>query len=233
MKVLGRELVSPFDAFWEQFKAEIPVRVEHIEEAHSSVFGDQGADATAPDVPAWVSLPDDDLAYHVAHELAHMVLRRRGFPRTGRGLEYPEGSAEARIGGDLEEMVSHAALEWLLLPFGFKREFIQRRTFSGAFNGLSRSPVPSQGTPWFSTWAIRYCELKLDMPHDYWLRLEAIYESRSPQVAQLGRELEVIMREVGWGTREQALEALLRARDALGLDDGVVLIVDPVSGNVF
>jgi hypothetical protein len=71
------------------------------------------------------------------------------------------------------------------------------------------------------------------MPHDYWLRLEAIYESRSPLVAQLGRELEVIMREVGWGTREQALEAMLRARDALGLADSVVLIVDPASGNVF
>ena len=32
MRVLGRELGPPFDAYWAHFRSEIPVPVEHIEE---------------------------------------------------------------------------------------------------------------------------------------------------------------------------------------------------------
>ena len=101
MKVLGRILVPPFDAFWEQFGGEVPIPVEYIEEGHSSVFGNQGMDLSAPNMPEWTSLPDDDLSYHVAHELTHIVMKERGFPRSARGPQYPEDSAEARVGGDL------------------------------------------------------------------------------------------------------------------------------------
>ena len=233
MNVLGRELVPPFDDFWERFKAEIPVPVEHIEEGHSSVFGLHGMDLTAPESPAWASLPDDDLAYHAAHELTHIILRERGFPRTGRGPHYPEDSAEARLGGDLEEMVLHLPLDALILPLGFKRDFIQGRMLSGALNGLERSPAPEWGTPWFFTWALRYCGLKLELPEHDWLRVEILYRKRSPAVCELGGELVSIMQEVGWGTREQAVEAMVRSRDTLGLGvDGRVLVLDPVSDRV-
>ena len=231
MKVLGRELAPPFDAFWEQFKREVPVPAEYVEEGHSSVFGAHGMDLTAPHMPDWTSLPDDDLAYHVAHELTHVVLRERGFPRTGRGRGYPDGSAEEKVGGDLEEMVLHPVLETLLSPFGFKKDFIQERMLRGALDGLDRSPVPDRGTPWSFTWAIRYCELQLELPRVSWRRLEAAYRSRSVEVCDLGEELVVIMRDVGWGTRDQALEAMIRVRDALGLGvDDRVLVFDPVSG---
>ena len=233
MRVLGRELVPPFDDFWERFKAEIPVLVEHIEEGHSTVFGLQGMDLTAPQAPAWASMPDDDLAYHVAHELTHIIMRERGFPETGRGPDYPEDSAEARLGGDLEEMVLHPPLDALVLPLGFKRDFIQQRMLSGALNGLGQSPAPEWGTPWFFTWALRYCGLKLELPEHDWLRVEAVYRERSPEGCQLGDELVFIMREVGWGTREQALEAMVKCRDTLGLGvEGRVLVLDPVSGRV-
>ena len=233
MNVLTRELVPPFDAFWTDLGPEVPAPVEHIEEGHSSVFGAQGADRTAPELPAWASLPDQDLAYHVAHELAHLVMSQRGFPRTARGRQYPEDSAEARIGGDLEEMVLHPALEKLLLSYGFTRDFIQARMMNGALTGLSRSPAPDRGTPWFYTWAIRYCELQLELPEAQWLRLEAIYEAHTPGVSRLGRELLGIMQEVGWGSREQALEAIIRVRDTLGLKvDERVLVIDPQTGDV-
>ena len=233
MKVSGRELAAPFDGFWERFKAEIPVPVEYIEEGHSAAFGSQGVNLTAPDTPAWTSLPDDDLAYHVAHELTHIVLRQRGYPRTVRGRQYPQDSAEARIGGDLEEMVLHPALHTLMQPFRFRWDFIQGRMLDGASNGLTRSPAPDRGTPWFFTWAIRFCELQLELPARRWLRLEALYQERSPQVYELGTELVAIMRDVGWGSREQALEAMMRARDALGLKvDERVLVIDPVTGDL-
>lgn len=234
MKVLGRQLVPPFDSFWERHKAEIPVPVEYIEEGLSSVFGEQGADFSTPGLPAWASLPDDDLAYHVAHELTHIVLRQRGFPKTGYGIQYPRGSAEARIGGDIEEMVLHPALEKLLQPFGFKNDFIRGRMLNGALNGLSSSPVPEKGTPWSYTWAIRYCELQLELEPSQWLRLRAIYVERAPDVRALGEELAAIMRAVGWGEREQALEAMIRVRDALGLKvDDRVLVIDPLSNQVY
>ena len=176
-----------------------------------------------------LSLPDDDLAYHVAHELTHIVMRERGFPRTGRGRRYSEDSAEARVGGDIEEMVLHPSLHKLIEPFGFTWEFIQGRMISGALSGLTHSPVPEETTPWFFTWAIRYCELELELPAPEWTRLEGLYRARCPKVRELGSELVEIMRRVGWGAREQAIEAMVGVRDALGLKvEERVLVLDPV-----
>lgn len=234
MRVLGQNLPQPFNDFWDELGAEIPVAVELIEEGHSAAFGDQGVDITMPDMPAWASLPDDDLAYHVAHELTHLVLTQRGFPKTGRGQQYPEDSAEARIGGDLDEMVNHASLKHLLEPFAFKNDVIQKRIVDGTLQGLASSPVPEHGTPWSFTWAIRYCDLQLELPAHHWIPIEILYRTRCPDIAELGAELASIMRDVGWSTREQALEAMIRVRDTLGMKvDERILVIDPVTGKIF
>ena len=235
MRVLGTELPSPFDEFWRRFEAEIPVSIEHIEMGHSVVFGDQGADLSAPNLPDWYELPGDDLAYHVAHELFHIVQRQRGYPKTVRGRHYPPDSVEARIGADLEEMILHPPLEELLRgEMGFTNDFIRQRMLRGALNGIASSPVPEYGTPWFTTWAIRYCEMQIILNANEWAELEAVFRERSPQVVRLGEEMTAIMNEVGWGTREQALEALVGVRDSLGLQvNQIVLVMDPVSGEIF
>ena len=234
MKVLGRELPPPFDEFWELFESEIPVAVEQIEAGHSAVFGDLGYDLSAPYLPAWAALPDDDLAYHVAHELYHIVQRQRGYPKTVRGRQYPSDSVEARIGGDLEELILHPPLEELLRgELGFTNDFIRARMLQGALNGVGSSPPPEYGTPWFTTWAIRYCELQFTLAAQEWAELGVLFRARSPQVARLGEEMARIVRDVGWGTREQALEALVRARDALGLRvNEIALVMDPLSGDL-
>ena len=231
MKTLGRELVEPFPLFWERYGEEIGVAWELVEEGHSAVFGGFGADLTAPALPEWAKLPDDDLAYHAAHELAHLLLRRRGYPHTARGRGYGPLSAEARIGGDIEEMTLHPAVDALIMPLGFSKRRIQARMLRGALNGVRNSPAPASGTPWYYTWAIRYCELNMDLPPQDWRPLAEAYESRSPAVCELGRDLLGIMHAVGWGTREQALEAMVRVRDTLGLSvDDRVLVIDPATG---
>ena len=197
MRVAGREVAPPFDAFWKTLGQEIGIPAEYVEEGSSAVFGSQGIDATAPEMPAWTALPVDDFANHVAHELTHLLLRRRGFPKTGRGSRFPEDSAEARIGADLEEMVLHPPVDELMLPFGFKRDFIQARMVSGALAGLAKGPAPVSGTPWFFTWAIRYCGLQLELEGDQWRRLEETYRRSSRRVCALGEELVTIMRDVG------------------------------------
>lgn len=233
MNVLGRKLVDPFDEFWEAFQDDIHVPVEHIEEAHSSVFEDQGADVTAPNLPAWASVPDDDLAHHVAHQLTHMAMRNRGFPHTTRSRDFAGDSAEARVGGDLQEMVLHASLEKLMEPYGFKQDFIRARMLNGALNGVASAPIPEHGTPWFFTWAIRYCELQMDLAPEDWAQLKSIYEARSKPICDLGEELYEIMSKVGSGTREQALDALIKTRDLLALKvEGRVMILDPTTGKL-
>lgn len=234
MRILGRELPPPFPDFWERFKDEIPVPAEAIEAGHSVVFGEQGADLTAPALPAWASLPPADLAYHAAHELTHIVQRERGYPKGVRGRQYGADSAEARVGADIEELVLHPPLEDLLLrEMGFTNDFIRARMLQGALSGVAASPPPEYGTHWFTTWAIRYCELRLCLPPDEWARLEAAFRERSPAAARLGEELAGIMRGVGWGTREQALAAMIGVRDALGLRvHDIMLVLDPVSGDI-
>lgn len=235
MKVLGRQLPHPFDKFWERFADEIPVAVEHIESGHSVVFGNLGYDLSAPDLPAWAALPDDDMAYHVAHELYHIVQRQRGYPKTVRGRQYAPDSVEARIGTDLEELILHPPLEELLRgEFGFTNDFIRARMLQGALNGVANSPPPEYGTPWFTTWAIRHCELQFTLAAHEWAELGNLFRERSPQVAQLGKEMAGIVQDVGWGTREQAIEALVAVRDSLGLRvNSIVLVLDPATGDVF
>ena len=67
-----------------------------------------------------------------------------------------------------------------------------------------------------------------------WAALDAVFRERSPQVARLGEEMTTIMRGVGWGTREQALESLVGVRDSLGLQvNQIVLVMDPITGEIF
>ena len=232
MQVLGRELVDPFTRYWESVSHELPVDADAIERGLEPVFGDQGVEFAGRS-PRWMSLPDDDLAYHVAHELTHTLMRGRGYPKTVRGIGYPPDSAEARVGEDLEEMVLHPSLESILEPFGFRHDFILRNMASGALQGLQSAPVPGYGTPWHFTWAIRFCLLQMELPLELWTPLETIYAERAPAVTELGRELLSIMVDTGWGTPEKALEAMVRTRDALGLDvQDKVLVLDPATGRI-
>lgn len=232
MKVLGQELVDPFTEFWEMVSHELPVDADAIDRGLSTVFGDQGVEFAGHE-PRWMSLPDDDLSYHVAHELTHMLMRESGYPKTVRGIGYPPDSAEARIGEDLEEMVLHPSLESILEPFGFRHDFIVRNMAAGALRGLQSAPVPEYGSPWHFTWAIRFCMLQMELPLELWTPLETVYAERAPAVTDLGRELLNIVVDVGWGTPEKALEAMVRTRDALGLDvQDKVLVLDSATGLV-
>ena len=233
MQVLGRDLVDPFTEYWEAVSRELPVDPDAIERGLSSVFGDQGVEFSAPAMPRWMSLPDDDLAYHVAHELTHTLMRERGYPKTVRGVGYPADSAEARVGEDLEEMVLHPSLESILEPFGFRHDFIVGNMASGALRGLQSAPVPEYGTPWHFTWAIRFCMLRMELPLDLWTPLEIVYAERAPAAVKLGQELFDIVTDAGWGSPEKSLEAMVRTRDALGLDvQDKVLVLDPTTGRI-
>ena len=228
MKVLGRELVPPFDAFWERFAPEIDIPVDQIEQGHRAVFGSESYREGSAELPRWMELPKEALAYHVAHELTHLVLRRRGFPMSIRGPQYSEDSPEARVGGDLEEMISHPCLDEILKPLPFDREHIQQHLFDGARRGLETSPIPTFGTPWWITWTMRFCELRFLLPPQRWVRLEVVYDGRCPGISQKGRELVDIMVEEGFQTPDQALQAMIQSRDSLGLKEGQrCLILDP------
>ncbi len=235
MKALGRRLADPFDAFWRAFSPELPVSADDVERGRSVVFGDQGVERLPRGAaPRWFALPDDDFAYHAAHELTHMLMRERGYPKTARGVGYPPNSAEALVGEELEEMALHPSLHALIEPFGFRREFIQRTMFEGAARGLRSAPPPEYGSPWHFVWAIRHCLLRFELPLAMWRELAELFAARSPAAAALGEELADILLEVGWGSREQALEGLVRARNALALDvQEKVLVIDPVGGEVF
>ncbi len=233
MKTLGRELVEPFAEFWRSIAPELLITPADIESGAAAVFGDQSAYAARPDPPRWISLPDDDLAYHVAHELTHRLMIARGYPKTVRGVGYPPDSAEARVGEDLEEMTLHPSLESILEPFGFRHDFIQRHMYEGALGGLRSAPVPEYGSPWHFTWAIRFAMLRSELPLTLWKPVETLYAERAPAIYDLGMELAAIVDSAGSGTPERALDAMVRCRDTLGLDvRDKVLVLDSVTGRV-
>ena len=84
------------------------------------------------------------------------------------------------------------------------------------------------------TWACRFCELSFLLPQRSWFRLEVIYDGRCPDIARKGRKLKEIMCQEGYNTSEKALQAMVRARDALDLgESGKCLVMDPRSGKVY
>ena len=234
MKVLGRELVKPFEAFWNLFGPQIGISAQLIEKGHRAVFGAERHREGTNGLPRWMELPDEAFSYHVAHELTHQIIRRQGFPASVRGQQYAEDSPEARIGGDLEEMVSHFVLEEILSPFPFDRVHIQEHMFTSARRGLEESPIPEFGTLWWATWACRFCELQHLLPRKKWVRLEVVYDGRCPKIATKGRELVDIMRSDGYKSPDQALQAMIKIRDTLGLkDEDRCLVFDPRYGKMY
>ena len=100
--MLGRELTPPFDEFWDRFGPEIAVPIHLIEDGDEAVFGPESYQKGSEKQPQWLELPDGALSFHVAHELTHLLMRRRGFPVSVRGPQYGGDSPESRVGGDLE-----------------------------------------------------------------------------------------------------------------------------------
>jgi hypothetical protein len=235
MQVLGRHLPQPFDDFWAALGSEIAIPANLIALAHPSVFRDQAWDPDFPDdLPSWLSLPPGPLAYHVAHELTHTLLLRRGYPRSLRGLPYPPDSPEARVGADLEEMLHHHALESVLKPFPFERWHIQEHLYNTARKGLETAPVPQSGSLWWATWALRHCELQFHLPPDKWRPLDEIYQRRCPDIAAKGRELTAVLDSLGSSTPDSALQSMIKVRDALGLKENqICLVLDPRSKQTF
>lgn len=234
MKVLGRELVRPFDAFWNLYSPQIGISAQLIEKGHPAVFGAENHREGSNGLPRWMELPDDALSYHVAHELTHQIIRRQGYPGSVRGQQYMKDSPEARVGGDLEEMVSHHVLEEILSSLPFDRAHIQQHLFASARRGLEESPIPEYGTFWWATWACRFCELQHLLPRKMWIRLEVVYDGRCPEIASKGRELADIMRVEGYKSPDQALQAMIKIRDTLGLKlQDRCLVFDPRHGTMY
>ena len=166
----------------------------------------------------------------MAHELAHLLLRGRTYPVAVPGRDIPPGSGAARVAGDLQEMIDHAALAEILGPFGFQNDHILDHTARGASRGLSSSPVPEPGTAWFATWAIRYCDLSRDLGPERWAPIKALYGERAPDAAELGERLIDIVEDRGCDSSGKALWAMLAAREALDVDRSSVRIIDPAGG---
>lgn len=231
MKVLGRDLSPEFTHFWTDVQDELDITESDISCGSRVVFGDQSIEDFGGDNPEWMELPDNDLAYHVAHEVAHKLLRKRGYPRVGRGTMYGPESSEARVGGDLEELVVHIPLDQLLGEYGLFSKVIVERMFNGAMEGILSSPVPEYGTPWFFTWAIRYAELSRMLSDAQMLEIDFIFKEKSNNVVSLGKELLQVLGGFSSWSPSITKEAMIACRDILGLAvDGRVLVVDGYDG---
>ena len=234
MKVLGRNLVDPFPEFWSDIEDDLFITYYDVTSGSEEVFGDQHFDSGSSVTPRWLTLPDEDLAYHVAHELTHLLLKSKGFPSVGRGVRYPENSAEAIVGSDLEELVVHQPLEWVIAQYGFTRDFILDTVYEGAKSGLSSGNVPGYGTPWFFTWAIRYAELSTILSPLEWKVLKNIYRSKSSDIVSLGEELRDIITKMDPGVPDLVLEAMVLCRNLMGLGvEDRILIIDNRNGEMF
>ena len=217
MHILGRNLITPFTNFWEDHASELNLSIGLINKGDPSIFGTETPVKSIEQTPSWLNLPDGALSYHVAHELTHIIMTKRGFPSTVRGPQYKINSPEARAGSDLQEMILHPGLENILEPYDFNRTHIRQHLFEGARKGLEESPTPKTGTLWWVTWTCRFAELFHLLTREQWIRLEVVYEGRCPDIAAMGNKLISIMKEEGFQTASQAIRSMISARNILRL----------------
>ena len=228
MHILGRNLIAPFTSCWEDHSTELNLCADMINEADSSIFGTKQTHEGKEQTPYWIDLPDGALSYHVAHELTHLIMTKRGFPSTVRGPHYNIDSPQARVGSDLQEMILHPGLEDILAPYAFDQSHIRHHLFEGARKGLEESPIPPTGTLWWVTWSCRFAELYYLLTRDQWLRLEVVYEGRCPDIAAMGNQLISIMKEYGFTTASNAIRSMISARNLLELqNDNQCFVLDP------
>ena len=230
MDVLGRRLADPFDAFWERYGPEIPASVEHIEEGHNSVFGDLGADRSAPDEPAWAGAarrrpclsrgPRAGPPAAARPQLSYRGPRQRHTAglRGGEGERRPAGDDRPRraVGDPGAVRVQERLHPGPHGRGGFAGPVVQPRP--GSRHGLVLDVGDSLLRPFE------------DLGPERWAPIEALYRERAPDAAELGRRLIAIVEDRGCGSPGKALWAMLQAREALDIDRRYVRIIDPAGG---
>ena len=234
MKVIGKDIGDVLDEMFAEIAARARVEMEFelrvvpfSEGAFSSVDWEPGAVV----ISLHSGVPRRALAHVFGVALQHV---RQGLDR------YPvvvAGPQEV-IGGELvratlRELVLAPEAEQHLAPLQIDMTWEVRQRHAGLKQLLREAGADwnEAGTPGHAFAALQYGRFAIEHPAELWEALRGPFTKRLPAAAESGERVVQQVRQHGWNSPGACLEALVAARDTLGIS-AYALVEDLRNGNV-
>lgn len=179
-------------------------------------------------------LPPDAFRHTLAHELAHSLQRKEGWPRAAANPDLGEGSPAEEVASVLQAIVHCAAANLRIAPLGLDSSWEQGERHANV-RMLLRAPhagADQHGTPAWAYWALLYAYLTVIHRPEQTRTLLRNIRRALPDAAETGEQVAGIINQTGYATREQALTSLRAVQEAMALGPSIQ-IEDPADGAVY
>ncbi len=225
MKVNGRDIGDVLGPLYAEIEGRIQKEAERelqLEKFDGESFSRVRWSDNEPTVTVFVheSLPTHAIPHALAIALQHVRQRLDKYPDIRR----PKGRQAASDAGPLRTMLREVVMapeaESRIAELGLDRDWENEQRHD-ALKQILRAP-PSEwtrdGTLGNQFAALQYARFEFEHPPELWKSLREEMEERLPIAAEHGKAAVAAIQEHGWSSVDACLQALLAARDALGLE---------------
>jgi len=220
MKVIGKEIGSALALMHGELERRCKVEAERTLEvvafegsAFSNVeWGDQSVTISLHN-----GVPTHALPHVFGVALQHVRQRLDRYPGVRRGEREVEGGATLRSA--LRELVMGPEAEMHLEPLKLEVAWEVEQRHSGLKDLLRQAPEDwnDPRSPGNAFAALQYARFTLEHPEELWAPLRDDFTKRIPKAAEQGEKVVAAVRKPGWKTPGACLEALVAAREVVGL----------------
>jgi len=177
----------------------------------------------------WLNKESADFEALVLHESMRGILMERGFPKTKCPVDSACCMEMYYMSSLLGVAVTDPIIDHFLTKAGYgvyNREILARRAIGEAWLDVPQ-PIPERYTFLFCKWTLLSVLIMLDPTFEGETvdLLHTVIRRKFPEARQFGEELSAAIMTRGFTEPDSALTAMLQLREALKLDD-MILVVD-------
>ncbi len=220
MKVIGKEIGSTLASMHGEIERRVQIEAERTLEVvpfDGNAFSNVEWGDRVVTVSLHNGVPTHALPHVFGVALQHIRQRLDRYPGVRRGEREIEGGGTLR--GALRELVMGPEAEMHLAPLKLDVTWEVEQRHTGLKDLLRQAPEDwnDPRSPGAAFAALQYGRFTLEHPEELWAPLREDFEKRLPAAAEQGKKLVEVVRKSGWRTPGACLEALIAAREVLGL----------------
>lgn len=221
MKVIGKEIGTAIEPLYQEIEArllaetECTLRVEQYEGGALSDIDWHNSGVVV--ISLLTGVPTHALAHALGVALQHVRQTLDHYPDVIMGETDFNGGPTLRHA--LRDLVLGPEAEARLAPYGIESQWEVKQRHQG-LKGILREATKDwedPATPDHALGALFYARFALDHPEELWTGLKKEFTKKLPAVAESGESLAQLVRESGWATPGACIQALVNARDEMGM----------------
>ena len=224
MKVIGKEIGTAIEPLYQEIEArllddtECTLRIEQYQGGALSDIDWEDRPGTVV-ISLLAGVPTHALAHVLGVALQHVRQTLDHYPDVIIGESDFDGGPTLRHA--LRDLVLGPEAEARLVPYGIDSQWEVKQRHQG-LKGILREATKDwedPAAPDHALGALFYARFALDHPEELWTGLKKEFTKKLPAVAESGEGLAQLVRESGWATPDACIEALVNARDEMGMID--------------